>query len=119
MCSQAVAVEGGIGSLLGAPIVGLLSEEVFGYVRTTLHVSELAPDVRLLNATALGNSLACLTTLPWAISFIVYGIVHFTYGRDRESLAVRQNRTVLRGSSVADGCRMHAHVSHAFSTHCV
>ncbi|CDJ65678.1 transmembrane domian-containing protein, putative [Eimeria necatrix] len=81
-----VAVEGSGAAILGAPLVGYLAEHSFGYLRTTLLVSEMPEQLRVGNANALAAALAFLTVIPWSISFILYGLLHFTYGRDQERM---------------------------------
>lgn len=78
---QTVAVEGSGAALLGAPLVGYLAEHQFGYLRTTLLVSEMPEALRLGNAGALAQALAFLTVIPWSLSFLLYGLLHFTYGQ--------------------------------------
>ncbi|KAL8427284.1 hypothetical protein Efla_002722 [Eimeria flavescens] len=78
-----VAVEGSGAAILGAPLVGYLAEHSFGYLRTTLLVSEMPEGLRLGNANALASALVFLTAIPWSLSFLLYGILHFTYGKDQ------------------------------------
>ena len=78
---QTVAVEGSGAAILGAPLVGYLAEHSFGYLRTTLLVAEMPEQLRLGNANALASALAFLTVIPWSISFLLYGLLHFTYGQ--------------------------------------
>lgn len=78
---QTVAVEGSGAAILGAPLVGYLAEHSFGYLRTTLLVAEMPEQLRLGNANALASALAFLTVIPWSISFLLYGLLHFTYGK--------------------------------------
>ncbi|CDJ47122.1 transmembrane domian-containing protein, putative [Eimeria brunetti] len=82
-----VAVEGSGAAILGAPLVGYLAEHSFGYLRTTLLVAEMPEQLRLGNANALASALAFLTVIPWSISFLLYGLLHFTYGRDQERIS--------------------------------
>lgn len=70
-------------SMLGAPLVGWLSEHAFGYVK-------LAPGAAIdstrneTNAHALAMSMECITLVCWGACFVLYGLVHFTYPGDRE-----------------------------------
>ncbi|CDI83486.1 transmembrane domian-containing protein, putative [Eimeria acervulina] len=84
---QTVAVEGSGAAILGAPLVGYLAEHSFGYLRTTLLVAEMPEQLRLGNANALASALAFLTVIPWSISFLLYGLLHFTYGRDQQRIS--------------------------------
>ncbi|OEH74396.1 transmembrane domain-containing protein [Cyclospora cayetanensis] len=81
-----VAVEGSGAAILGAPLVGYLAEHSFGYVRTTLLVAEMPEQLRMGNANALANALVFLTVIPWSISFLLYGLLHLTYGRDQVAM---------------------------------
>ncbi|KAL8445053.1 hypothetical protein Emed_005905 [Eimeria media] len=78
-----VAVEGSGAAILGAPLVGYLAEHSFGYLRTTLMVADMPEGLRLGNANALASALVFLTAIPWSMSFLLYGILHFTYGKDQ------------------------------------
>ncbi|EPT25590.1 transporter, major facilitator family protein [Toxoplasma gondii TgCatPRC2] len=82
-----VALEGSSAAILGAPLVGVLAESAFGYERTSLLVKDMPDSLRLGNASALAKSLFLLTVIPWSISFVLYGMLHFTYERDQIALA--------------------------------
>ncbi|KEP63032.1 UNVERIFIED_CONTAM: transporter, major facilitator family protein [Hammondia hammondi] len=82
-----VALEGSSAAILGAPLVGVLAESAFGYERTSLLVKDMPDSLRLGNASALAKSLFLLTVIPWSISFVLYGMLHFTYERDQAALA--------------------------------
>ncbi|KAF8821766.1 transporter, major facilitator family protein, partial [Cardiosporidium cionae] len=78
-----VATEGSVAALLGAPLVGILAETFFGYQQTTKSISEMEIGVRNGNAVALAQALLYQTSIPWAISFFLYGLLHFTYGKTK------------------------------------
>eukprot|EP00918_Siedleckia_nematoides_P081464 GHVU01178643.1.p1 GENE.GHVU01178643.1~~GHVU01178643.1.p1 ORF type:complete len:581 (+),score=107.00 GHVU01178643.1:323-2065(+) len=93
--AMCIAAEGISAAALGAPIVGVLAEDVFGYQKTTMMVSEMPDDMREGNARALANSLLLLTAIPWALSFVFYSAMHFTYKKDRiAALAYMKTYTV-------------------------
>ncbi|PFH38126.1 transporter, major facilitator family protein [Besnoitia besnoiti] len=101
----------GVGSaLLGAPVVGMLAQQVFGYSKPlTRHrpsaasssSSTAAPGAEgsaaaaagaeglfqsaedMANAEALGKALLCTTVGPWLASVFVYFLLHWTYTVDR------------------------------------
>ncbi|KAF8821548.1 transporter, major facilitator family protein [Cardiosporidium cionae] len=77
-----VAAEGSVAALLGAPLVGILAETFFGYRQTTQPIDEMEFGIRNGNAVALAQALQYQTAIPWAISFFLYGLLHFTYGHD-------------------------------------
>lgn len=93
---QTVAVEGSGAAILGAPLVGYLAEHSFGYLRTTLLVSEMPEQLRVGNADALAAALAFLTVIPWSISFILYGLLHFTYGQPAQAISVSKPHFLIR-----------------------
>lgn len=76
-----MALEGSSAAILGAPLVGFLAENVFGYVRTTFLVADMPESLRVGNANALAYALVFLTAVPWTLSFFIYGLLHFTYGK--------------------------------------
>ncbi|KAH7649000.1 12 transmembrane domain MFS family sugar transporter [Cryptosporidium bovis] len=84
--SIAVLFEGISAATFGAPVVGILSENVFGYKASFKNVSQMDPESRLRNANALSNSLIFLTVFPWCISLLLYSLLHFTYGNDKRAL---------------------------------
>ncbi|EAK89024.1 12 transmembrane domain protein MFS family sugar transporter [Cryptosporidium parvum Iowa II] len=86
--SIAVLFEGISAATFGAPVVGILSENVFGYKTTAENVSQMNADSRLINANALANALVFLTVFPWCISLLLYSLLHFTYGNDKRSLKI-------------------------------
>lgn len=51
-------------------------------------MADIPAELRRTNARALGQSLLCLTAIPWMCSFVIYGLVHLTYGTDRDRLRV-------------------------------
>ncbi|CEM11781.1 unnamed protein product [Vitrella brassicaformis CCMP3155] len=79
-------------ALLGAPLVGILSENVFGYEKTTQKIADMDERLRERNAAALGKALFCTTTVPWAVCFVLYSLLHYTYPRDR----VRSQETCVQ-----------------------
>ncbi|KAJ1609811.1 MFS-like sugar transporter [Cryptosporidium canis] len=86
--SIAVLFEGISAATFGAPVVGILSENVFGYKTIAENVSQMDAETRLTNANALANALVFLTVFPWCISLLLYSLLHFTYGNDKRSLKI-------------------------------
>ncbi|OII76506.1 major facilitator superfamily transporter [Cryptosporidium andersoni] len=84
--SIVVLFEGVSAAAFGAPVVGILAENVFGYKATSQRVSDMNPLTRLTNAHALANALVFLTILPWSISLLLYSLLHLTYGSDKRQL---------------------------------
>lgn len=70
---------------MGAPLVGWLSENVFGY--EVFHSASVGEDIserNRANASALGASMLYITLVCWGMCFFLYGLIHFTYPRDRD-----------------------------------
>ncbi|CEM02665.1 unnamed protein product [Vitrella brassicaformis CCMP3155] len=80
-----LAIEGASGSLFGAPSVAFMAEMFFGYEISDLAVKDMTEETRLHNVNALANSLTVAMLLPWAVCFLIYGSLHFTYRHDRLS----------------------------------
>eukprot|EP00931_Biecheleriopsis_adriatica_P106121 TRINITY_DN80635_c0_g1_i1.p1 TRINITY_DN80635_c0_g1~~TRINITY_DN80635_c0_g1_i1.p1 ORF type:complete len:476 (-),score=73.80 TRINITY_DN80635_c0_g1_i1:44-1471(-) len=78
------AAEGSSGALFGAPVVGMLAEQVFGYRKSVS--SQVATTVAANNALALSQSLLWGTVPPWIICAAFYSRLHFTYGEDARSV---------------------------------
>jgi MFS family permease len=88
-----IVLEGSAAAIFGAPLVGLLSEEVFGYVPIDIGVDiqSLAPEVQQKNVQALTYSLLVCVTIPWIICCGLYGALHLTYKHDRHVAALEQD----------------------------
>ena len=73
----------GMFSALGAPAVAYLSQDVFGYVPTNKPIAEMSTVEREVNADALAKAMLYTMGVPWALCFVFYSLMHFTYARDR------------------------------------
>jgi len=74
-------IEQSSAALFGAPLVGWLCENVFGYQlpsRGSHHIG-----VNHGNAIALARSMEAITLVCWGLCFFLYGVVHFTYPADK------------------------------------
>lgn len=78
------ALEGSSAALFGARLVSLLAASVFGY-DIARGCSPKEPDAE--NARALGQALATATAAPWAVCFLVYSVLYWSYPRDLRLLA--------------------------------
>jgi hypothetical protein len=80
------AMEGVFSALVGGPLVGYLSQEMFGYTLPPLGtaVADMDPAVRTANAGALGlgQALFYIAATPWTLCFMLYTLIHWTYPRD-------------------------------------
>ena len=78
------ALEGIFSALFGGPLVGWLSEAVFGYELPPLGVTvaEMEEELRAHNAEALGQALLFMTAVPWVICLALYTLIHLTYPKE-------------------------------------
>eukprot|EP00301_Raphidiophrys_heterophryoidea_P003744 c11678_g1_i3.p1 GENE.c11678_g1_i3~~c11678_g1_i3.p1 ORF type:complete len:164 (-),score=39.92 c11678_g1_i3:284-775(-) len=86
-----VALEGSSGAM-GAPLVGILSEHVFGYKQSKLAVADMDDATRQANMSALATAMVCVMVIPWTLCFLLYGLMHAAYPSER--LLKVQSRTV-------------------------
>ncbi|PFH33628.1 transporter, major facilitator family protein [Besnoitia besnoiti] len=87
----------GVGAaLLGAPLVGFLSQQVFGYIKVdhSHKLVELSELQREGNARALSMAMLCMTTGPWIANMLVYCILHKTYKKDRHVQTLSQGASL-------------------------
>ncbi|KAL7067174.1 major facilitator superfamily protein [Cryptosporidium serpentis] len=85
-----------IGSaLFGAPFVGILAQNYFGYdtsfqkkdIQSIINSSsDNLKNIYLLqnNAQALAKSMLCMTVGPWLIAILLFGLLHYTYSNDKD-----------------------------------
>lgn len=81
-----------IGSaIFGAPIVGLLAQNYFGYDSSLKkEIGEIISSNNLhalqtlqLNANALANSMLIMTVIPWILTIALFGLLRLTYKQDQ------------------------------------
>ncbi|KAH8581897.1 major facilitator superfamily transporter [Cryptosporidium sp. chipmunk genotype I] len=81
-----------IGSaIFGAPIVGLLAQNYFGYDSSLKkEIGEIISSNNLhaihtlqLNANALANSMLLMTVIPWILTIALFGLLRLTYRQDQ------------------------------------
>jgi len=63
------------------PLVGLMSEKMFGFSGTSSVSGD--PSIDIPNAHALGNALLTFLVFPWLFCLIVYSSLHCTYPKDK------------------------------------
>ena len=63
------------------PLVGLMSEKMFGFSGTSSVSGD--PNIDIPNAHALGNALLTFLVFPWLFCLIVYSSLHCTYPKDK------------------------------------
>lgn len=73
-----------IRAVMGAPLVGLLAEILFGFTpMPNVSISEMDPIIRRRNAFALGQALALCVVVPTFIALIAYSPLHYSLERDK------------------------------------
>jgi len=77
------SLEGTVAALIGAPLVGFLSEHVFGYEASPHAISTMNESTRMHNEYALAESMAVMMLVPLGICFAVNSWIHWAYPRDR------------------------------------
>lgn len=83
-CKKVSCLEGVGAAALGAPIVGYLCENIFGYVKPQgKHFLITSETIRLTNARAISLSMLCMTVGPWLLNVLAYGVLHMTYKFDK------------------------------------
>merc|ERR1711871_361051 len=80
-----LAIECGLAAVICMPLLGYLTESVFGYHETTQDFATMTPEVRAENAAALRSAMLYMTVLPWLLCFVGYSLMHFTYPHDRKA----------------------------------
>jgi MFS family permease len=84
------------GNMFGPLLVGILSQQVFGYKISNEAVATMDEDVRAKNAKALGESLLFSCVVPCVLSAIVFSALFFTHHKDT------MNRDALSSSEIED-----------------
>ncbi|KAL8448404.1 hypothetical protein Emag_003955 [Eimeria magna] len=77
-------LEGVGAATLGAPIVGYMCENVFGYMKPAhgQHLQTPTEAIRLGNARAIAFAMLSMTVGPWLLNVLAYGVLHLTYKFD-------------------------------------
>lgn len=89
--SWLAALEGSMAACMGAPLVAVLAEEYFGYEPQLARIAEVPEAIRNKNVQALGQGMLVMTVVPWTLCFIAFGLLHFTYKKDVENMALEQS----------------------------
>eukprot|EP00927_Polykrikos_kofoidii_P066682 TRINITY_DN62239_c0_g1_i1.p1 TRINITY_DN62239_c0_g1~~TRINITY_DN62239_c0_g1_i1.p1 ORF type:complete len:596 (-),score=60.81 TRINITY_DN62239_c0_g1_i1:96-1883(-) len=97
------AIEGSCAACLGAPIVGYLSESVFGYEKAPLtSLAGLPASVLKHNRNALRKSITWGTLPPWLMCAAAYTILHFTYAEDSRQARVSEKQSFQKCNQCDD-----------------
>lgn len=86
-----VTIDGSFAAVFGGPMVGILSERVFGYHPSQDSIATMSEAHRLANATALCNALMWCCVVPWLICLACYGFLHITYKQDVDKLSLERD----------------------------
>eukprot|EP00448_Togula_jolla_P009783 CAMPEP_0170600070 /NCGR_PEP_ID=MMETSP0224-20130122/17141_1 /TAXON_ID=285029 /ORGANISM="Togula jolla, Strain CCCM 725" /LENGTH=452 /DNA_ID=CAMNT_0010924777 /DNA_START=48 /DNA_END=1406 /DNA_ORIENTATION=+ len=70
------------GNLFGPMMVGLLSQQIFGYTLSDEPVSQMKPEIRQQNAEALGKALFLSSAIPYVLCAALFTLLYFTYEKD-------------------------------------
>jgi len=79
------ALENSIANAIGPIFVSVLAEKYFGYK----FGAKEASGVSLESATALGKAMTLTMCFPWAVTFLAYSFLHWSYPRDMRRKAAR------------------------------
>lgn len=91
--AYAAAIDGAVAAFIGAPLVGAVSENVFGYVSTDDTISEMPDAVRETNMLALAKAFIAVFGFSTVMSFVIFSLLHATFPGDR-----RLEEDMLTGS---------------------
>mmetsp|Transcript_3565 Transcript_3565/g.8929 ORF Transcript_3565/g.8929 Transcript_3565/m.8929 type:complete len:551 (+) Transcript_3565:187-1839(+) len=100
------AIDGAIASIGGNALVGYITQSVFGYQSTRLTIAEMPEDLRVQNATALAQAIACVSLITSLATVVAFVLLHCTFVYDkaasiREDLLVvvagEETSTILEG----------------------
>lgn len=80
----AAAVDGAFASFAGGPLVGIITQHIFGYQDTFLPISSMPFQLRRSNAAALGRAIVGVAAACTFLNLMAFGLLHFTYPRDRD-----------------------------------
>lgn len=89
------------------PLVGLISERMFGFSGASTVTGD--PKIDVPNAVALGSALLAFLAVPWMLCFFIYSGLHWTYPHDRRTaLVVARGKTAdyLRVGSYEEDVRL-------------
>jgi len=86
------------GNTIGPVLVGVLSQQIFGYKMSTKQVMDMPLEERQENARALGQSLFFSSALPYAVCAVLFTLLYRTYAADA------RNATESEGSDSCQSC---------------
>lgn len=80
--AYAAAIDGLVAAFIGAPLVGAVSENVFGYQNTEQTVAEMSVSLRKNNMLALSRAFILVFGLSTVMCFAIFSMLHFTFPQD-------------------------------------
>jgi MFS family permease len=78
----AAAIDGAFSSFASTPVVGMVTENIFGYTRTRLSIHEMPESLRRANADALGHAIGSVAIVSTVLTILSFCFLHFTYPKD-------------------------------------
>lgn len=92
--AYAAAIDGSVAAFIGAPLVGAVSENFFGYHSTDQTIAEMHARQRENNMLALSKSFILVFGLSTTMSFAIFSMLHFTFPKDaKEELNIPDIQT--------------------------
>ncbi|WPT16723.1 hypothetical protein PSENEW3_00004731 [Picochlorum sp. SENEW3] len=82
------------------PLVGYMSEKMFGFSGTSAVTGD--PSIDIPNAHALGSALVAFTTIPWLFCFVVYSSLHMTYPKDKRNTFLYSKISISSNMGMTD-----------------
>eukprot|EP00746_Dinoflagellata_sp_MGD_P015098 gnl/MRDRNA2_/MRDRNA2_133395_c0_seq1.p1 gnl/MRDRNA2_/MRDRNA2_133395_c0~~gnl/MRDRNA2_/MRDRNA2_133395_c0_seq1.p1 ORF type:complete len:483 (+),score=90.90 gnl/MRDRNA2_/MRDRNA2_133395_c0_seq1:211-1659(+) len=87
--AYAAAIDGLVAAFIGAPLVGAVSENLFGYQNTDQTIPEMPAWQRKNNMLALSKSFLFVFEASTIMSFAIFSMLHFTFPQDsKEELSI-------------------------------
>lgn len=80
--AYAAAIDGMVAAFIGAPLVGAVSENFFGYHNTDETIVTMPEWERKNNMMALSKAFLLVFGLSTVMSFLIFSMLHFTFPED-------------------------------------
>mmetsp|Transcript_97101 Transcript_97101/g.274477 ORF Transcript_97101/g.274477 Transcript_97101/m.274477 type:complete len:523 (+) Transcript_97101:135-1703(+) len=89
--AMAAAIDGAFSAVAGLPLVGYITEHVFGYEHTSLMIADMPTKLRVANAAALGKAITVVSVGSTLLTVCAFGFLHWTYPADRDASIAAKN----------------------------
>ena len=91
-------------AFLATVFVGVLAEDTFGFVHDkNKPIKDWDPTTRAINTRALGSALLTVNMVAMIGSFIIYGLMLYTYPKDVKEMAIMHDTMQRRRVEEDDG----------------